>query len=763
MKLTEKNELDTLATKLSEMAISFESGDVMALSDIMDVVEKLQIVSDELLHSIVIALLELCKRELKKENAGFVKLFSNGIDYFKDILDTEGVVQDWKKQRALDWIVLSKKETVLEEVSSTDDKKQTVVNDARVEIPVQEDIVIDMEQFGTFFSDCEERFSRAQELILLLEEDLENMEYIQELFRVFHTIKGECGFLKLTSLGFLTHNIENLLDLLRSDKMKADARVIEYLLQGLDLSISMLDDIKKGSVIIENKQPLGDYVETLTRFTTQSKPSLGSILVSKGVISEEDKNEIIKEQINSGFEKKFGEVAIEKNIISQENLQKTLQEQQQTQQNNQKDSVSDETTDKPTTTQDTEKKKVSVEAIDPIIKVKTSKVNYLVDMIGELLISMGQIQENIPELASVRKIARQLQYAGMQLRTESVKMLFGTVKRIIRDTSNKLNKPVLTDYIGEELEIDRLLIENLEEPLMHLVRNALDHGIESQEEREKLGKNPLGTVRVAAERRGNNIVISVGDDGRGLSREKILEKAISKGLVKEEEAESMTDMNVCKLIFLPGFSTKDKVDYISGRGVGMDIIKQAITKNKGRIEIVNHPGNGTTFEMFFPLSTAIIDGMAVRTGKNIFIIPISLIIESLRIKDENVNKIREGVRVLNLRGDIIPLISIEKVFGVPDAGAGQMATIVENSNRERYAIISDEIIAKREIVIKSLGAKFRNFKGISSGTVLAGGTIGLVIDVDQFIELGTEGHPTGEFTSVFNNELASEELLDDTK
>lgn len=762
MNLAEKNELDTLATKLSEMVISFETGDVIALSDMMEIVEKLQVVSDELLHSTAEALLSLCKKEIKKEQAGFIKSFSTGIDYYKDILDTEGQVLDWKRQRTIDWIESSKKN--LNTLGSENQKQSSSAKPIEVNLPIQEDIIIDMEQFGTFFSDCEERFSRAQELILLLEEDLDNMEYIKELFRVFHTIKGECGFLKLTSLGFLTHNIENLLDLLRSDKVKADARVIEYLLQGLDLSVAMLADIKRGSVIIENKQPLGDYVETLAKFTAQLKPTLGSILVSKGVISEDDKNEIIKEQINNGFNKKFGEVAIEKNIISQENLQQTLQEQQQSQQISTNQSIVSESSEKNTNGETTDKKKVKIDVgSDQIIKVKTSKVNYLVDMIGELLISMGQIQENSPELASVRKIARQLQYAGMQLRTESVKILFGTIKRIIRDTSNKINKPVLTTFIGEDLEIDRLLIETLEEPLMHLVRNALDHGIETKEEREKLGKTPLGTVTVIAERRGNNIVISVGDDGKGLDREKILSKAISKGLVKSDEAESMTDMNVYKLIFLPGFSTKEKLDYISGRGVGMDIIKQAVNKNKGRIEIVNRPGNGTTFEMFFPLSTAIIDGMVVRTGRNIFIIPISLIIESLQITDENVNKIREDVSVLNLRGSIIPLVSIQRVFGIPDAGPGKMATIVENSNRERFAIISDEIIAKKEVVIKSLGAKFKDFKGISSGTVLSGGTIGLVLDVDQFINLGLEDQEKIKVGSIFNKELTSEELLGDTK
>lgn len=326
----------------------------------------------------------------------------------------------------------------------------------------------------------------------------------------------------------------------------------------------------------------------------------------------------------------------------------------------------------------------------------------------------------------------------MQLRTESVKILFITVKRIIRDISTKLNKPINAEFIGDDLEIDRLLIESLEEPLMHLVRNSLDHGIESEADRAAAGKSAQGTVKISAERRGNNIIISVSDDGKGLDKEKIIMKAIDKGIITEDAVKTMTDAAVYNLIFLPGFSTKDKADLMSGRGVGMDIIKQMVLKSKGRIETYSTPGKGTTFDLVFPLSTAIIDGMIVRTGPNMFIIPIAVIMESLKIKDENISRVRNGTTVLDLRGEIIPMISLASVFKIKNAGPGNMATIVENSNREKFAVISDEILSKNEIVIKTLGARFRDMQGISSGTVLSGGTIGLVLDIDQFILMGID-------------------------
>ena len=422
-------------------------------------------------------------------------------------------------------------------------------------------------------------FSRAQELILELEQNPEKSDAVKELFRVFHTIKGECGFLKLMTLGELTHNAENLLDLLRSGKLSVTKEIIDVLLRGLDIGQELCRNLKEGAFTEYKAVPVKDFIARLSLFTgkagtvgTTGQPSVAAPAAADKTAVGSDKD---------------ADSADKKEVPQQKMEPRTVR--------------------KP----DTE---------DAVIKVKTGKINYLVDMIGELLICIGQMPEDTEGLPQIRKIARTLQYAGMQLRTENIHMLFSTVRRIIRDTSEKLGKRVQTVFVGEDLEIDRLLIESLEEPLMHVVRNALDHGIESTEERIQAGKTPEGTIRVTAERRGNNIVISVSDDGRGLDREKILRKAVAKGLIREKDIPAMNDMAINNLIFVSGFSTNDSVNLISGRGVGMDIVKETVSKAKGHITTESSPGRGTTFSLFFPLSTAIIDGLLTRTGENIFII-----------------------------------------------------------------------------------------------------------------------------------------------
>jgi len=311
------------------------------------------------------------------------------------------------------------------------------------------------------------------------------------------------------------------------------------------------------------------------------------------------------------------------------------------------------------------------------------------------------------------------------------------VKRAIRDLSKQLDKSVRAVCVGEDLEIDRNLIEKLEEPLLHLVRNSLDHGLENEGDRAKLGKDPQGTVSLKAERHGNSIVISVRDDGLGLDRKKILAKAVEKGLIKAEVGETLTDMQVFNFIFASGFSTNDSVSLISGRGVGMDIVRSVVTENRGRIEVESSFGESTEFRLVFPLSTAIIDGMITRVSDSLFVFPIGSVIESIKILKGMISSINGKVEVANLRGESIPVIRMHEAFGIPE-NAEQPASIgvvCETSDRRKFVFILDEVIAKREVVIKSLGSKFSGLRGISSGTVLSGGKIGLVTDIDEMVEL----------------------------
>lgn len=684
--------LSQILDTITKLIISYEPGDVMTMSEIIGNLEKFSTEcskdgTDRLLCN---KLLETAEKELHDSFHDFTSCISEGLDLLRYYIEAEKPVKGAKAEQIQAWISGEIKEDKSKGNADAETKEQArkteppaVPGESVRENPAE----IDGDQLKLFVSDCEERFSRAQELILGLEQNPEDTDAVKELFRIFHTVKGECGFLKLTTLGTLAHNSESLLDLLRSGKIPVTKEIVDMLLKGFDLAQELGKDLKDGEFEAYRSVPVGEYIAGLSRFTAVRGEESTPVQAAAAVRPETAPGPADAEV----REQKSEEHAVKK-----------------------------------------------TDAEDAVIKVKTGKVNYLVDMIGELLICLGQMKEDTEGLPQVRKIARTLQYAGMQLRTESVHTLFGTARRIIRDTSQKVGKQVQAVFEGEDLEIDRTLIESLEEPLMHLIRNALDHGIESTEERVQEGKNPEGTVKITAERRGNNIVISVGDDGRGLDREKILKKAVTKGLIREKDIPDMSDTAVNNLIFVSGFSTNDSVNLISGRGVGMDIVKEAVAKAKGHITTESRPGKGTTFSLHFPLSTAIIDGMLTRTGENIFIIPISSIIESFKVKEEQIHQVATGVHVLDLRGKMIPIIRIAEVLDITNAGQGKIATIVENVSGEQFAVMNDEILAKREVVIKNLGACFKNLKGISSGTVLSGGAIGFVLDIEQVIELGKE-------------------------
>jgi two-component system chemotaxis sensor kinase CheA len=663
----------------------------MAMSEIIGALEKIsaECSKNGFDRQLCNKLSEIAEKELHGSFHDFTSCISEGLDLFRYYIEAEKPVKGAKAEQIQSWISGEITENTCRgkaDIEIKEQKNNLQSQTFTVENVSENPAEIDSDQLKLFVSDCEERFSRAQELILGLEQNPADTDAVKELFRIFHTVKGECGFLKLTTLGTLAHNSESLLDLLRSGKIPVTKEIVDILLKGLDIAQELAKDLKEGEFDAYRSVPVGKYINGLSQFiTTSESGSVPAPAVPVQTAATPDSAD------TAVHEQKNEEHAVKKT--------------------------------------DTE---------DAVIKVKTGKVNYLVDMIGELLICLGQMKEDTEGLPQVRKIARTLQYAGMQLRTESIHTLFGTARRIIRDTSQKVGKQVQTVFEGEDLEIDRTLIESLEEPLMHLIRNALDHGIESAEERVQAGKNPEGTVRIAAERRGNNIVISVGDDGRGLDREKILKKAVTKGLIRERDISDMSDTAVNNLIFVSGFSTNDSVNLISGRGVGMDIVKEAVARAKGHITTDSKPGKGTTFSLHFPLSTAIIDGMLTRTGENIFIIPIASIIESFKVKEEQVHQVATGIQVLDLRGRMIPIIRIAEVFNITESGQGNIATIVENVSGEQFAVMNDEILAKREVVIKNLGACFKNLKGISSGSVLSGGAIGFVLDIEQVIELGKE-------------------------
>lgn len=689
---------DSLFSGISEYLMKYETGDFLLLSDMSDACKSLKdffLDSDTALNLIEWILRCIHTEMTRAGDENFQACMTHRIDLLQELDRCETA-----EQIAAVTHKISRYKCIKEKKDCADETA----------------FVRDEETFQIFLTEATDRLDQAQAIILDLENGVDQKESFQNLFRLFHTIKGECGFLKIATLGEVTHNIESLMDSLRSKTIDFRNEHVDILLEGIDISRRILDQLKNGSSILFSDIPLDTYYKKLSVAASRPNPSLGELLVSEGVLKQEDVAKILQKQKESAFSKRFGEIAVKENFLSADELQRTLSKQ------------------KEGTLSPVQEKK---EKHDPVIKVRASKVTFLVDMIGELLIAMGQMTDNTPALMQMRKITRSLQFGAMELRTDTVHSLFGNIKRVVRDLSKQLGKQVLLETRGENLEIDRNLIEKLEEPLIHMIRNSLDHGIEDTGERALTGKPPQASLILSAERRGNSIVISLRDDGRGLNRQKILDKAIAKGVIRPDMVSGLSDAFINNLIFASGFSTQDSVSQISGRGVGMDIVQSVVNENRGRIETETEAGCFTEFRLIFPLSTAIIDGMITRAGDNLLVFPIGSVVESLKITADMIHSVRGSAEVIDLRGEVLPVIRMHQALGIPEEEdrGWHVGIVTEKSDRSRYLLILDEIIAKREVVIKSLGNKFKNMKGITSGTVLSGGRIGLVIDVDQIVDL----------------------------
>jgi len=322
----------------------------------------------------------------------------------------------------------------------------------------------------------------------------------------------------------------------------------------------------------------------------------------------------------------------------------------------------------------------------------------------------------------------------MKVRMVPIEFVFNRFPRMVRDLSKNLGKEINFIMEGEETELDRTFVEVIGDPLVHLIRNAIGHGIESKEERIALGKPPVGTVKLSARHEGNNVVIEVEDDGRGMSKEKIIKKAIEKGLITEEKALTLPDEKVFEFIFLPGFSTKEQVSELSGRGVGMDVVKNTIDSLNGTVSIESKPGKGTKVTIRLPLTLAIIQALLVKVNNYVYAIPISIIDSTLIISSEDI-KVVQNEEVIVIRGEVIPIIKLWEVFGMEhEQNPHEMNVVVVKSGAKKYGLAVDTLIGQEDIVIKSLGKVFSDVKIFSGGATLGDGSIALILDITNIVE-----------------------------
>ena len=375
------------------------------------------------------------------------------------------------------------------------------------------------------------------------------------------------------------------------------------------------------------------------------------------------------------------------------------------------------------------------------IKVDTAKLDYLVDMVGEMVIAQSMVRHDpdlttgvkprlARNLSQLARITDEVQRTAMSMRMIPIGQLFQKTARLVRDLSRKASKQVDLELSGEDTELDRNIVEELADPLMHMVRNAVDHGIETPEDRLKAGKPPNAKVRLKAAHQAGHILIQISDDGRGLDREKILRKAREKGLIEAEA--QLSEAEIFNLIFLPGFSTADKITDVSGRGVGMDVVRKHLQKLRGRVDVHSRPGEGTTFLMKLPLTLAIIDGLVVGVGSQRYIVPIFAVREMLKPTQEAISTIRGREEMAMVRGTLLPLIRLHRRFGIDPRfeNPWDSLLIVSENGGKQFCLMVDELIGKQEVVIKSLGEAMQNIPGVAGGAILGDGRVGLILDLE---------------------------------
>ncbi|WP_289019524.1 chemotaxis protein CheA [Desulfobacter postgatei] len=614
---------------------------------------------------------------------------------------------------------------MLEENLSRDVKEQTAqvekkdTNDNIQNAPekISDD---DMEILTDFISEAQENLDTIEVSLIELEHDPVNTDIINDIFRPFHTIKGVAGFLSLTKINKLAHATENLLDSARSGDFIISHTVTDSILASVDTLKALLDKVKQGIQTGYRESDDDIDVDSLRSrlkqlqisLTKGEKEPLGEILVRKKELSQSDLDQALEIQ-NKHSVKKLGEILVEEKKVKPKQVASALMEQSSV------------------------KKKIDVQ-----VRVSTQKLDDLVDYAGELVIAQSMLRQQTKEDAIVSKTVSQLgqivnhmQNIAMSMRMIPIQATFMKMIRLVRDLSRKSGKEIHLSMTGEDTEIDRNVVDALYEPMVHMIRNACDHGIEATSERSKTGKPAQGNIHLCAYHKGGNIIIEIEDDGKGLDKDKILEKAKSTGLIKGDE--QMTDTQVFDLIMQPGFSTAKEITDISGRGVGMDVVKDGIEKFRGHLNIASKKGKGTKFIISLPLTLAIIDGMLIGVDDQRYVIPTIAIQKAFKPRQGEYFTVKGKGEMVKDRGNLIPLIRLNEIYGTSNnkKAIDACLVVVVESKEEKKAILIDELLGKDEYVIKSLGHSMNDIQGIAGGAILADGKVGLILDVDGIFSI----------------------------
>lgn len=557
----------------------------------------------------------------------------------------------------------------------------------------------DRDLLPDFITESNECVVNSEVALLRLEEYPDDEEAVNTVFRAFHTVKGTSAFLGLPRIAAFAHEAESLLSRVRDKEIAYTKRCADLSLRSADMLKALLVSVETG-LNGDGRLPIPDgYHELLDALTGYDPTRVADEIFPMPLAGATASASATASPVQGNGNK----ARVESNA-------------------------------------------------DATIRVRTDRLDRLIDMVGELVIAQSMIagdplfsagtqHDLLRKVTHASKIVRELQGLSMSMRMVPLRATFQKLTRVVRDTASKAAKTVQFVTDGDDVEIDRNMVDVLGDPLVHMVRNAVDHGVEGPDEREATGKPRLGVVRLHAYHASGNVVVELQDDGRGLHRDKIVRKAIEKGLIDSDKG--MTDSDVFNLIFAPGFSTAEQITDISGRGVGMDVVRRNLEKIRGRIDITSAPGKGTTFAICLPLTLAVTDGMLVRVGDERFIVPLTHIQMSFRPEPAMLSTVVGRGEVVLLRGTLLPIIRLHRLFDV--AGAVQspldgLLMVVGDGDR-RTALLVDDLLGQQQVVAKTLGDGLGKVLGVSGGAILGDGRVGLILDVTETVALAQSHEP----------------------
>jgi len=617
----------------------------------------------------------------------------------------------------------------------------------------------DMSEYKEMYAvEAAEHLQSMNEALLSLEKDPTNSDTINVMFRAAHTLKGMSATMGYTNIAELTHDMENLMDRVRKFEMKLDSSAIDVLFEGLDNLEKMVDNPETSSqfdisalaanisrlskkevmagnpdkscsmyevnvtlhdscmlksarstVVMRNLSEMGEIIDTVPNIKDIEDEKFDRDF--KVIISTKEEPSKLQTTVKNVSE--ISKVEIKPHIISKEKAK----------------------TEEKTCTPDINK--CSIKSVQSV-RVSIERLDSMMNLVGELIINKIRLMQlaNVHKLtvleetlASLNRLTNDLQEEIMASRMVPIEQIFNRFPRMVRDIAKKEGKEIDLILEGADIELDRTVLDEVGDPLVHILRNCVDHGIESPDTRKLAGKNPKGTIKLTAMREKNHVVIEATDDGKGMDPQKFRESAVKKGLMSQEEAARLSDTEAINLSFMPGFSTADKITDVSGRGVGMDVVKTKIGGMGGSVRLESIVGKGTKIYLKLPLTVAIIHSLMVKVCKDIYAIPIASVVRDLAIKKKQIKTIK-GEEVILIRGEVLPIVRLHKLFGVESNDSEDLLVVVVERGGSNIGLIVDQVIGQQEVIIKNFDNNLlKGIKGFAGATILGDGNVALIIDV----------------------------------